>query len=159
MAQPIKLPVVVDQSMLQRSVEQGLKGASKNATINLGGNAKSVNSLSQPLGRITGQADEFSKSMEAANARVFAFGASVGIINAVKNSFASLIASTIAVEKSLVDINTVLNTSASKLDDFGQKLFDVAKNTGQSFAIVAEGALELARQGLSTEVALRQSKF
>jgi TP901 family phage tail tape measure protein len=94
--------------------------------------------------------------MEAANARVFAFGASVGIINSVKNSFAALIASTIAVEKALVDINTVLNTSSSQLDAFGQRLFDVAKNTGQSFAIVAEGALELARQGLSTEDTLKR---
>ena len=84
MAQPIKIPVVVDASMLQRSVQDGLKGASRNATINLGSNAKNINALSQPLGRITGQADEFSKSMEAANARVFAFGASVGIINSVK---------------------------------------------------------------------------
>ena len=34
----------------------------------------------QPLGRITGQVNEFNKSLDASNARVIAFGASAGII-------------------------------------------------------------------------------
>ena len=38
-------------------------------------------SFTQPLGRITGSANEFTKSLEASNARVIAFGASVGILN------------------------------------------------------------------------------
>lgn len=94
--------------------------------------------------------------MEAANARVFAFGASVGIINGVSKAFSSLVKNTIEVEKSLVEINTVLNASGDSLQKFGNKLFDVAKSTGQTFDIVAKGALELARQGLSTEETLRR---
>ena len=37
----------------------------------------------QPLGNMKRAADEFSKSMEAANARILAFGASMAIINGV----------------------------------------------------------------------------
>jgi TP901 family phage tail tape measure protein len=133
-----------------------MRNAGRNTQINLGTNSRQINALSQPLGRITGQADEFTKSMEAANARVFAFGASVGIINGVTKAFSSLVKNTIEVEKSLVEINTVLGASSDSLQKFGNKLFDVAKNTGQTFDVVAKGALELARQGLSTEETLKR---
>ena len=151
---PLQIPVT--QTGLEASIEAAAKKAGRNLRIDLGTNAKSINALSQPLGRITGQADEFTKSMEAANARVFAFGASVGIINGVTKAFSSLVKNTIEVEKSLVEINTVLNASGDSLQKFGNKLFDVAKTTGQTFDVVAKGALELARQGLSTEETLKR---
>jgi TP901 family phage tail tape measure protein len=151
---PLQIPVT--QTGLEASIQQAMRNAGRNAQINLGTNSRQINALAQPLGRITGQADEFTKSMEAANARVFAFGASVGIINGVSKAFSSLVKNTIEVEKSLVEINTVLNASGDSLQKFGNKLFDVAKSTGQTFDIVAKGALELARQGLSTEETLRR---
>jgi TP901 family phage tail tape measure protein len=151
---PLQIPVT--QTGLEASIQQAMKNAGRNAQINLGTNSRQINALAQPLGRITGQADEFTKSMEAANARVFAFGASVGIINGVTKAFSSLVKNTIEVEKSLVEINTVLNTSGDSLQKFGNKLFDVAKTTGQTFDVVAKGALELARQGLSTEETLKR---
>jgi TP901 family phage tail tape measure protein len=151
---PLQIPVT--QTGLEASIEAAAKKAGRNLSINLGTNTKNINALSQPLGRITGQADEFTKSMEAANARVFAFGASVGIINGVTQAFGALVRNTIEVEKSLVEINTVLNASSDSLQEFGNKLFDVAKTTGQAFDTVAKGALELARQGLSTEETLKR---
>jgi TP901 family phage tail tape measure protein len=154
MAASVQIPVT--QTGLEASIQAALRNAGKNAQLNLGANARQINALAQPLGRITGQADEFTKSMEAANARVFAFGASVGIINGVTSAFSSLVKSTIAVEKSLTEINSVFQKSSSELEKFGNSLFDVAKNTGQSFDAVAKGALELARQGLSTEESLRR---
>jgi len=69
--------------------------------------------FTQPLGRMKNSADEFTKSMEAANARVLAFGASVGVINAIGLAFKSLISETIKVQKTLADINIVLDTSNS----------------------------------------------
>jgi len=146
MASSVQIPVT--QTGLEASVQAALKSVGKNAQINLGTNARQINALAQPLGRITGQADEFTKSMEAANARVFAFGASVGIINNISKAFGALVKNTIAVEKSLVEINSVLGKSSSELDKFGSDLFKIAKNTGQSFEAVSKGALELARQGL-----------
>jgi TP901 family phage tail tape measure protein len=117
----------------------------------MGGNAKSIEGLSQPLGRITGKADQFTKSMEAANARVLAFGASVGILSSVTRGFQDLIRVTIDVEKSLTSINSILNVTAKELDSFKSTIFSVAKNTEQSFSVVAEAALELSRQGLKAE--------
>lgn len=154
MASSVQIPVT--QTGLEASVQAALKSVGKSAQINLGTNARQINALAQPLGRITGQADEFTKSMEAANARVFAFGASVGIVNGVSKAFGALVKNTIAVEKSLVEINSVLGKSSSDLDKFGSKLFEVAKNTGQSFEAVSKGALELARQGLGTEETLKR---
>ena len=149
MSQAIQIPVT--QVGLEQSIAAAMRRAGNSSQINLGTNSRQINALSQPLGRITGQADEFSKSMEAANARVLAFGASAGIIAGVSSAMAGLVRSTIEVEKRLVEVNAVLGTSSAELDKFGQDIFNVAKNTGKSFAEVSTAALELARQGLSAE--------
>ena len=125
--------------------------SSKNISLNL------RDSLSQPLGRITGKVSEFEKSLEASNARVLAFGASAGAVYAVQRAFREVVKSTIQVEKSLTDINVVLNASAKDLGAFGKELFGVAKNTGQSFNEVAKAATEFARQGLGIEETLKRT--
>jgi TP901 family phage tail tape measure protein len=114
--------------------------------------------FTQPLGRITGASNEFQKSLDASNARVIAFGASAGSIFAVEKAFVNLIKSTIDVEKSLTDINIILNTTSKGLEKFGADLFTVAKDTGQSFQSVAEAATELARQGLGVEETLKRTR-
>ena len=146
---PIQIPTV--QTGLEASIQAAAQKAGKNLKINLGTNSRSVEALSQPLGRITGKADEFTKSMEAANARVLAFGASVGVLSAITRGFRELVRTTIEVEKSLANINTILNVSAANLDKFKKEIFDVARNTEQTFDTVANAALELSRQGLKAE--------
>jgi TP901 family phage tail tape measure protein len=146
---PIQVPVV--QTGLEQSIQQAAAKAGKNLRINMGPGAKSIESLSKPLGRLTGKADEFTKSMEAANARVLAFGASVGVIAAVSRGLQELVKTTIGVEKSLANINSILKQSESQLDSFKNQIFDIARNTGQTFDTVAEAALELSRQGLKAE--------
>ena len=146
---PVRVPTV--QTGLEASIEAAAKKAGRNLKINLGANAKSVEGLSQPLGRITGKADQFTKSMEAANARVLAFGASVGVLSAVTRGFKELVTTTIEVEKALTNINSILNTSVGALNNFKKEIFDVARNTEQSFETVAQAALELSRQGLTAE--------
>ena len=111
----------------------------------------------QPLGRITQKADEFTKSLEASNARVLAFGASAAIIGGVTRGFTELVQQAIKVEKILTDINVVLGTSVEKLEKFGQDLFAVAKNTSQGLEVAAEAALEFSRQGLGMEETLRRT--
>jgi TP901 family phage tail tape measure protein len=159
MAAPINIPVNVqlqNVSQLQRQIQQ----ATQNIRINLvnGNSARSLTALSQPLGRLTGQADEFTKSMDAANARVLAFGASVGVLNAFSNAFKSLIASTIEVEKALKAITVVGDQFAGSTKELGQGLFNVAKLTGQSFAEVSKAALEFSRQGLKLEDTLQRTQ-
>jgi TP901 family phage tail tape measure protein len=138
-------------TQLERQFSDVAKKAGRNFKVDLGSSAKDINALSQPLGRITGQADEFTKSIEASNARVIAFGASVGIINGLVQSFKGLVNVTIEVEANLAKINSILNTNAAGLDSLKGSIFQIAKETGQSFDIVSNAALELSRQGLGAE--------
>jgi len=146
---PIKVPVT--QTGLEQSIQNAANKAGKNLKINMGPGAKSVEGLIQPLGRLTGKADDFTKSMSAANARVLAFGASVGVIAAVTKGFKDLVSTTIQVEKSLANINSILNQNTAQLESLKGTLFDVAKNTESTFDSVAGAALELSRQGLEAE--------
>jgi TP901 family phage tail tape measure protein len=118
--------------------------------------SKAVNNFNNSLGRITGQASEFDKSINAATARVFAFGAAVSIINGISTAFKGLISSTIEVEKRLTEISSIIGVSVDQLGRFKTAIFDVAKNTGQTFDTVANGAAELARQGLSAEETVKR---
>lgn len=105
-----------------------------------------VNAL--PFGRITKDVTEFEKSLGAANTRVVAFGASAVVLGTISASFRKLIVDAVNVEKALLDINVVLQANSSDLKKFSGELFNIAKLTGQSFAVVAEAAKELSRQGL-----------
>jgi TP901 family phage tail tape measure protein len=159
MAAPINLPVNA-QLQNQTQLERQLRQATQALRINFatGNSARSLGALSQPLGRLTGQADEFSKSLDAANARVLAFGASVGVVNAVSNAFKSLVSSTIEVEKAITAISVVGDQFAGKNKQLSQGLFAVAKATGQSFQEVSKAALEFSRQGLSLEQTLQRTQ-
>ena len=153
---PIQVPVT--QTGLEASIQAAAQKAGRNLKIDLGVSSRSIGALSQPLGKITGQADQFTKSMEAANARVLAFGASVGVLSAVAQGFSQLVTTTIQVEKSLADINSVLGANATQLNKFKNDIFSVAKETGNSFQTVSEAALELSRQGLKSDEVLRRLK-
>ena len=111
----------------------------------------------QPLGKIKGDLGEFQKSMEASNARVIAFGASTALIAGVATALKGAAKAAIDVERSLADINVILNASSKSLNTFGQNLFKIAKDTGQSFQVVAEAAGELARQGLGMQDTLQRT--
>jgi TP901 family phage tail tape measure protein len=112
----------------------------------------------QPLGNMKRGADEFSKSMEAANSRIIAFGASMAIINGVADGFKALVKNVVEVEKALADINVVMNLSTANLEKFSNGLFKTAKETGAAFNIAAEAATEYARQGLTMEESLKRTR-
>jgi TP901 family phage tail tape measure protein len=121
-------------------------------------NLKASGNVAKPLGRITGEIAELDKSMEAANARVIAFGASAGAIFALESAVTSLFNSFVNTEKKLLDINVLLNLTNKELSNFGGSLFDIAGSTAQSFDIVAEAATELSRQGLGVEETLKRTE-
>ena len=68
-------------------------------------------SFTQPLGRINASANEFTKSLEASNARVIAFGASVAILDGISNSFKGLVREAVKFEKTLADIKSITSSS------------------------------------------------
>lgn len=146
-----RVPVGADTRPLENDISAAL---SKNYQLK-GLNEKA---FSQPLGRITGAVDEFRKSLDASNARVLAFGASAGAIFAVQKGFEKLITTTINVQKNLTDINTILGLSAKNLSNFGDQLFKVAGQTGQSFETVSQAAVEFSRQGLGVEETLKRTR-
>ena len=111
-------------------------------------NPRGMKGFQQSLGRITGQATEFRKSMDAATARVFAFGATAAVLNTVTQSFRALVSTTIEVEKRLIEIDSIMGGTAEEMQHLRKAIFEIGKNTGQSFTTVADGAAELARQGL-----------
>jgi len=149
----VRVPVGFDPNT--KKVEAALARIQAQAKgVQFGNGAKSIDKLSRPLGKITGQASEFQKSLEASNARVLAFGASVAVINKLSQAFGALVANTIKVEASFAKINTILGGTQKQLEQFGNGIFRVAQKTATSFDQVAEGALELARQGLSVEESL-----
>jgi TP901 family phage tail tape measure protein len=153
MANTFDVSARVDFSSAERdaqAVAKRLEAAFSKITLGSGG------SISRPLGEITGKTDEFAKSMAAANARVIAFGASAGVILGVKRAIEEMIESTVSVQKSLIEMNVLFNTTTQKLEAFSGQLFEVAKNTGQTFKEVASGATELARQGLGTEETIKR---
>jgi TP901 family phage tail tape measure protein len=145
------ISVGADTRQLERDIQSALARDFKFKGLN-------EKAFTQPLGRITGASNEFQKSLDASNARVIAFGASAGLIYGVEKAFSSLIRSTIDVQKSLTDINVILNVSTKSLNTFGSGLFDIAKSTGQSFDAVAKAATEFSRQGLGLEATLKRTK-
>ena len=123
-----------------------------------GGGGDKVRALGTGLSKATVRADEFTKSLEASNARVIAFGASAGLIMQVDRALKAMVSSAIKVEKAMADVNVVMNASTKTLDKFGRGMFKVAKETAQGFDTVAEAATELARQGLGMEQTLLRTK-
>ena len=153
MARPVRIPA--EQQGFEKSVMDAVNRLNRSGQLKLQVNSKS---FTQPLGKIRASADEFTKSLEASNARVIAFGASVGIINAVGNAFKNLVMQTIEVEKHMKEIHVVMKGSVKDLDAMQQGLFSVAKDTAQSFSLVTEAALEFSRQGMSMAKTLEATK-
>ena len=139
-----------------KQVQQQLKGVQRTVS-QLNSNPIVAKNFTQPLGRITGAADEFTKSLEASNARVVAFGASAGAIYALERAMSQLVTTTIEVEQAFTNIRALTNSSTKEFKRLGDGLFNVAKNTGLAFKDVAESAEEFARQGLGVEQTLKRT--
>ena len=144
----------VDSKRAERQVRRFIKKA-ESKKINLSINDRK---FTQPLGRITGAASEFNKSLAASNARVIAFGASAGILYGMTSAFTSMVKATVRVEKSLADINVILNATKKNLHKFGDSLFKIAGKTGQAFEEVADAAVEFSRQGLGMVDTLKRTE-
>ena len=152
----VRVKTVTDRASLRRTEAEITKSLKRVEQLASKGGLLSK-SYTQPLGKITGAVGEFEKSLEASNARVIAFGASAGIIYNVSRAIEAMTRSAIDLEHKLAEINVILNASQANLTKFGDALFDVAKNTGQTFNDVSNAALEFARQGLAMEETLKRT--
>ena len=156
MAEDIRLSVGADTTQMESQIANAARKAS--VVIRPTIDSKGIEKISAPLGRITGQADEFTKSMEAANARVLAFGASVGVLNAVAKGFQSIVTASTQVEASLKEIQVATGETSGNLEKLSKGIFEIAKSTGLSFKQASEATLEFARQGGTLEDSLMKAK-
>lgn len=146
----LSIGIVVDDSQLTRTLRHLSTHASR--TVN-----QSISNHARPLGKISGEANEFQKSLAASNARVIAFGASTGIIFAMKAAFQQLVKSTIDVEKQMTEVNSVFKLSSSELKSLSNNLFAVASGYGLAFSEASKAAVEFARQGSGVEETLKRT--
>lgn len=137
------ISIAGNTSILERDIQRALSKLESSSRF-----TPKINTNSFSLGRITGEVDDFNKSLDAANKRVLAFGANAAVIGGIYKAFNELTKSTIAVDKALTNINSVFNLSEKNLKSFSTNLFNVARSTSQSFDDVAKAAQEFARQGL-----------
>ena len=84
------------------------------------GGTDKVRALGSGLSKATVKADEFSKSMEASNARVIAFGASAGLIMGVDRALKAMVSSAMKVEKAMMDVNVVMGYPIVSLTSLGK---------------------------------------
>lgn len=144
-----------DTSLLEKNVSSALRRLEKQVVFSPKINEREFN---LPLGRITGGINDFNKSLDAANKRVLAFGASATIIGGTIKTIRDLVSVTVNVEKNFSEINAVLNLSSKNLAKFASETFAAARSTGQAFDTAAKAALEFSRQGLSAEETLKRVK-
>jgi phage-related minor tail protein len=148
--------VTVEARFDTKQVDQAVKGLQRTVS-QFNSNPVVAKNFTQPLGRITGSADEFTKSLEASNARVVAFGASAGAIYAIERAMSQLVATTIEVEQTFTNIRALTGSSNKEFKKLGDGLFQIAKQTGLAFKDVGDSAEEFARQGLQTEQTLKRT--
>ena len=133
MAADTILSIDGDTSALMRRLAADFRKFESSSAGKLNLNFQGLDSGSRGLGRISGALGEFNKSLDSANARVIAFAASAGSLYAVQRAFKEVAKATIDVEKSLADVNVILGLSSKNLSKFSDDLFDIAKQTGQTF--------------------------
>ena len=146
----------MDQVALQLVLDANRADAQLRKTAALGeklfsnkGFKINVSTSGLPLGRITGDFDNFRKSLDAATARVTAFTATTGIIYGLADAFRRLFTESVKLEKQLASIQSILRVSGSELKTLSNDLLSVANATSTSFDVAVEAATEFSRQGLT----------
>lgn len=133
-----------------------------NLRLNLAVNDSGLKKGSNGLGQIRNDADQFTKSMAAANARVLAFGTAVSVTETMRRSFLALIKTTVDVEQALAKISVVAGDDLQKagvsISQLGKSIFNIARDTGQSFETVNEATLEFQRQGIGVQESLKRTR-
>lgn len=146
----VTIGIFADDSQYTRTMRSLAENSGR--TIN-----RAINAHVQPLGRITGEANEFQKSLAASNARVIAFGASAGAIYAVRSAFNQLVKATVEVEQQMTEINAIFQLGGQQLKRFSGELFNISNAYGMAFKEASNAAAEFARQGLTVEETLKRT--
>jgi TP901 family phage tail tape measure protein len=110
------------------------------------------------FGSISADAKDFENSLGKATNRVVAFGAAAAVFTTLARAATEFARSIIEVDASLAKINVNLGQSQQGLKQFSSELFNIARQTGQTFEVTAKAAEELARQGLGAQETTKRLK-
>lgn len=149
---------------LPRDVTQGYNAAQKalnarplKVNVDTKG-AKGLNDIHLALGRISKSGLEFERSIQAATSRTAAFAITAGALVGVERAFSALVKSSIDVEQQLTKIKVIAGSTTKDFNDFSRGIFDVARQTSESFSNASKAALEFARAGNSLEETLKRTQ-
>lgn len=127
-------------------------------SVDFSGLTGGLRGVQQQLGDTANVGKQLSDSLELGARRIIAFSAASTAIFGVIKLFRESLAASRELEKSLQNINVVLNLPTTQIGDFGKQLFDIARNTKTSFEDVAKAAVEFSRQGLGVEDILKRTQ-
>lgn len=102
--------------------------------------------------------DALDKSIQKTQTHFAAFAATSIVLGSIATSFEKMVTEAVRFEAELAKINISLNTSSSQLKSFGGQLFQIARDTGNSFDEVSKAAQQFAVQGLSMNETLKRTK-
>lgn len=163
MANSINVSVGLDPTSVSNSANalgKALATATSNA-LNKGFSQASFKindrQFTQPLGSMTSRVKEFDTVLASANKRVLGFGVSLGLIGGAVRGFKELVSATVDVERSLSKITSLMPLTVRQLDSVRKGLFDIARQTGETFDEVSEGFEETSRQGVTLEQTLKRT--
>lgn len=117
-----------------------------------------INLDSSAINSATKSINAFDASIEKTGKHLLAFGASVATLELLRRGIEESVTSFVKLNAELARININLNTSQANLNDFGKSLFNIARNTGQSFDEVAKAAAIFAQQGNSVNETLKRTQ-
>lgn len=119
---------------------------------------KGLTDTKRQFNQLTESASDFGDSVERGLRRISSLAIASSALFGIVKIFEQSIKASKELEKNLQDINVVLQLPTDQIKDFGKSLFDVARQTKQSFDEVSKSALEFSRQGLSTEETLKRTQ-
>lgn len=139
-----------------RSAQSLLKPIKTN--VDFSNLTKGVGDAKNQFNQLTEASVDFGDSLERGLRRITALSAASVALFGIVKLFQESIKASRELEKSLQNINVVLNLPSGQLKQFSKDLFDVARNTNQTFDEVAKSATEFSRQGLSAEETLKRTQ-
>lgn len=149
--------IIPDTRALERQSSEALARGLQTG-MRQGLNLTSIDKANKGFSSLTAGVRTFDRELDRANRRLLSFGAAGTVVYGTVRAFNALVASTVQVEKSLIAINSIFKLSMRELDSFGKGLFNVARETSQSFADVAKAAEEFSRQGLNAAETAKRTR-
>jgi TP901 family phage tail tape measure protein len=154
---PDKAQIQAVSTNIRRQFESSIPDL-KLRNVNTSAVNTSLGRTRRVFSQLTEDVDDLGDSLDRGLRRIIALSAGSAALFGIVRIFQNILQSSRDIEKSLTNLNVVLNLPTEQLDSFGKSLFNIARGTAQSFEEVQRSATEFARQGLSVEDTLKRTQ-